>query len=49
METFWNECPQQSDLINTKNELVSVVKQELEVVSQFAKGLMASYFPIMFG
>ena len=36
-------------VINAKNELVSVVKQKLEVVSQFAEGLMAKYSPIMFG
>jgi len=29
--------------------LISIVKQELNVVSQSAKGLLAKYFPIMFG
>jgi len=28
---------------------MSVVKQELNDVSQSAKGLLAKYFPIMFG
>lgn len=36
-------------VINTKNKLISVVKQELNVVSQSSKGLIAKYFPIMFG
>jgi len=36
-------------VINAKNRLISVVKQELNLVSQSAKGLLAKYFPIIFG
>ena len=38
-----------SKIINAKSRLVSVVTHELNVMSQSAKGLLAKYFPIMFG